>query len=358
MRRIPGRDGDIPCVLIDSVQSQANRLEESLLAAAEDGAIVLPRIAVDFVSAGLDDLGNISSLETPHRVFDAILRDSLLDGTPFMKSEAGRRLQLAKMNDATALFELSPTALLFGSWNSTGEGGGLGAKFPRAIVSEIIGINVPIEPKPGGGVQTAGRRTRSRIDPIGILRRTGDYIIEVGNDWEFREKPGAKDKKKRPSKINHGNIAPKVQELGVTVEYAEQIAVVTFAGLRRLRFGGGERNRIGRAALAALGLLALLELDRQGYALRSRCDLVVEGTAAPEIVHPDGTTEPIDVDLAAARTLYAEAMDAARSAGFAIEADPLLLQPQQKLVDIVRRSRELALEGEGGEAEESGSAGA
>jgi len=31
-----------------------------------------------------------------------------------------------------------PTALIFGAWNSTGEGGGLGAKFPRAIVSEII----------------------------------------------------------------------------------------------------------------------------------------------------------------------------------------------------------------------------
>ena len=36
------------CVLIDSVQSQANRLEEALLEAAEAERIRLPRLVVDF----------------------------------------------------------------------------------------------------------------------------------------------------------------------------------------------------------------------------------------------------------------------------------------------------------------------
>src|SRR5690242_7615951 len=45
-RRIDGET--VHCVLIDSVQSQANRLEEALLAAARDLQIELPRVEVNF----------------------------------------------------------------------------------------------------------------------------------------------------------------------------------------------------------------------------------------------------------------------------------------------------------------------
>ena len=142
-RRVEG--GEVCCVLIDSVQSQANRLEEALLAAADQGRLRIPYVTVDFSGAGLDPLKRITSLDAPHRVYDAILRDSLLDGKPFMQSEPGTRLAAAKPADATALLELSPAALLFGAWHSQGEGGGLGAKFPRALVSEIMGIDTPVE---------------------------------------------------------------------------------------------------------------------------------------------------------------------------------------------------------------------
>jgi CRISPR-associated protein Csb1 len=142
-RRVDGRDAW--CVLVDSVQSQANRLEEVLLAALRKGAITLPYVTVDFQGAGLSGLTEITSLDAPHRVYDAILRDSLLGNQPFMKSELGIRLAQAKPTDATALLQTSPTALLFGAWHSTGEGGGLGAKFPRCLVSEIVGVDVPVE---------------------------------------------------------------------------------------------------------------------------------------------------------------------------------------------------------------------
>ena len=64
-RRLDGREAW--CVLIDSVQSQANRLEEALLGAAEAGLITLPRLVVDFAPSGLNSIGAISSLEAPHR---------------------------------------------------------------------------------------------------------------------------------------------------------------------------------------------------------------------------------------------------------------------------------------------------
>ena len=354
-RRVDG--GEVWCVLLDSVQSQANRLEEALLAATEeeggDGSVPLPFVTVDFGGAGLEPLERITSLDAPHRVYDAILRDSLLGGVPFMQSEEGRRLAAAKPADATALLELSPNALLFGAWHSQGEGGGLGAKFPRALVSEIMGVDTPVEepaanPRTGGAeARTAGRRTGSRIDPLGILRKVEVFKGASASDWSVETRKGAK--KARPSEINHSNVAPTVEPLGVTCDYVEHRATITLAGLRRLRFGDGARDAAGRALIASLGLLALAEQDARGYALRSRCDLVCDGDAPLELVHADGSTAPLELDRAAARALHREAWAQAEAAGFRFRS--LTLEPQDKLVEIVRRSRQLALEGRGGESE-------
>lgn len=365
-RRIAG--DDVWCALVDSVQSQANRLEEALLAAIRSGDVVVPHVTVDFRDKSLAGISEITSLDAPHRVYDAILRDSLLDGQPFPKSGVGVRLAEAKPTYATALLEISPTALLFGAWNSTGEGGGLGAKFPRALVSEIAAMGVTVEQSirtstenvRNGESETvfveasnAGRRTGSRIDPLGVLRKVEVYQGE-GKSWDIDPaKAGKKAKKVRPSEINHGNIAPSVQALGVTCDYAEHIAVISFAGLRRLGFGGGEKDAAGRAYLAALGLLALAEQDERGYALRSRCDLVSEGRAPLERVRANGETPRVDLDRTAARALYREAFEVAKSSGLALRSEPLRLVPQDKLVAIVKESQRLALEGEGGEAEDA-----
>src|ERR1700756_2209805 len=91
-RRIPGRDQTVTCVLLDSVQSQANRMELALQDAIDDGRIKMPIVIVDFsahaptgdvkadAASGrlIDDIGQITSLQVPHRIADAILRDSEL----------------------------------------------------------------------------------------------------------------------------------------------------------------------------------------------------------------------------------------------------------------------------------------
>lgn len=354
-RRLNGREAW--CVLVDSVQSQANRLEECLLEAIRDG-VPIPHAVVDFSEAKLDGITRITSLDAPHRVYDAILRDSLLDGKSFMESAVGERLAKAKAEDASALLEVSPNALLFGAWHSTGEGGGLGAKFARCLVSEIVGVDVPVEDvvvnqRTGEiDIRTAGRRSGSRIDPLGVLRKVDVFRGESG--WSTTEAgAGKKAKKVRPSEINHGNIAPSVQPLGITCDHIEHGFVLSFAALRRLRFGSTERDAAGRSLLAALGLVALAEQDARGYALRSRCDLVCEGRAPLELVHPDGETETIAIDRATVRALYQRAFETAQATGFALSAEPLRLKPQDKLVEIVRKSQELALSGAGGEEEES-----
>lgn len=371
-RRLNG--ADIWCVLVDSVQSQANRLEECLLAAISDG-VPIPYVEVDFTAAKLDGISKITSLDAPHRVYDAILRDSLYNGVPFMESDVGQRLAKAKTADASALLEASPTALLFGAWHSTGQGGGLGAKFARCLVSEIVAIDVPVDTTgnnagrlrldengaevtwrsgsnriSGIEVVTSGRRTGSRIDPLGVLRKV--KVFEGEDGWSTTKAGAGKNAKEvRPSEINHGNIAPSVQPLGVTCDYVEHSFVLSFAALRRLRFGGAKKDAAGRSLLAALGLVALTEQDARGYALRSRCDLVCDGRAPLEIVRSDGSTEAVEIDRTQARMLYNAAYDAAQSAGFTLSPKPLDLRPQDKLVEIVRESQKLALALEGGDDE-------
>lgn len=352
-RRIDEKE--IWCVLVDSVQSQANRLEESLLQAIRDGGVHIPHAVVDFRGRDLEGITEITSLDAPHRVYDAILRDSLLGDEPFMKSGAGQRLAKAKSDDASALVEVSPTALLFGAWHSTGEGGGIGAKFARCLVSEIVALDVPVDElvnQRTGEIEarTAGRRTGSRIDPMGVLRKVEVYKGASG--WDVtKEGAGKNAKQVRPSEINHGNIAPSVEPLGITCDYLEHTFVLSFAALRRLRFGKTDKDAAGRTLLAALGLLALTEQDARGYSLRSRCDLVCEGRTPLEVVHPDGATAPISFDRESTLALYRNAFDAAKTAGFEFLPEPLRLTPQAKLVEIVRKSQELALSGEGGEEE-------
>lgn len=365
----PGQDkGDVPrhvyewrgtvdkkvwCVLVDSVQSQANRLEEALRGAMSDGTVI-PHLVVDFSGTGLTGLDRITSLDAPHRVYDAIFRDSLLAGKPFMASDEGQRLAKARPDDAASLLEMSPTALLFGAWHSTGEGGGLGAKFARCLTSEIVAIDVPVDERVVNErtaelePRTSARRTGSRIDPLGILRKVEIFKGEAG--WDTSEKAaGKKAKKVRPSEINHGNIAPSVEPLGITCERLEHTFVLSFAALRRLRFGSDDRNVAARSMLAALGILALAEQDARGYALRSRCDLVCDGRDPIEVVHMDGSSVAVELSTRSARELYESARKEAIKAGFAFPAEPVTLIPQDKLVEIIRSSQELALAGAGGE---------
>ena len=211
----------------------------------------------------------------------------------------------------------------------------------------------PADPRTGEvEMRTSGRRTSSRIDPLGVLRRV--EVFKGQDGWDVvKDRAGKGAKPVRPSEINHGNIVPTVQPLGVTCDHVEHTAVLSFAGLRRLGFGGGERDRAGRTLLAALGIAALIEQDARGYALRSRCDLVCEGYTPFELVHADGNVDHVEIERKAARALYAASLDAARNAGFNVAGEPIRLTPQDKLVEIVRRSQALALAGEGGEAEES-----
>lgn len=356
---------DVPCVLLDSVQSQANRMEEALQSLWSDKMLTLPVIEVD-MSRVAPDIGKLTSLTVPHRVADALFRDSLLGETLFRSSDIGRSFTDASTRNAGPLFKVCPTGLVFGIWDSTGPKGGLGAKFARALTSEIVGIGV-----------LPGRKTASRIDPSSIVTRSATIYVSAdpelsGSPWTYDvlearpidpkkppksaedaslvQKWGNKEKAGKPSSINHSNVPPTIDDLagGVTIDYAEHTIVLSLAALRRLGFVEGGPQ--ARAVLAALGLVAVLAAQKRGHDLRSRCLLIPrKGEAlALEAVARDGLTTPLSLDLKSALSLYEATVKALPPslAFHKLAGEPLAtLTPSPKLAHLIRESHRLIAAG-------------
>jgi CRISPR-associated protein Csb1 len=334
----------VDCVLIDSVQSQSNRAEEALKDAVERGRLSLPLIEVDFSSANekfRSPIPNLSTLDVPHRLADAILRDSeLADGTRFSKSDYAKRWSRANLWNATAVYELCPTALVFGMWGSPEKPGGLGAKFERAYVSEMIAVDV----------EKVERRQGFRIDPIGssksvLLKEKPDGTYEVGNG------------KLRPSELNHGNIPFLSNNGGVICRYIEQTTVVSLGALRKLRFPlNGSRspeiNDAGRAVLAAIALCAGVLASEVGISLRSGCQLVPATEREWELLETPGKNpKTFSMNSEHALEVMNEAVQHAESLGLHWMKDKLALRPSKELAELVRQSQEVAAKEKGeGEA--------
>jgi len=330
MRLIDGKQ--VNTALIDSVQSQANRFEEVLLEKAQ--ALNLPLFVMT-----VDGHEPITTLNAPHRVHDAIFRDSLWNGKPFRESEGGKRLVAARAWNATAFFEYAPTVLLFGTWDSQSGGGVNTAKIARCLVSEIIAYDA-----------VPGVRTASRIDPLGI-KRIPDVVMTTddGSVWKFapqtESRKDAKGKRVRPSEVNLGNIAPSITPGGVTFAEARQTTVLSFTQLRRLRFPDEKGNSVegrdvaGRTVIAALALYAVALNQEQGYQLRSRCQLIpVESPKFELLGRTQSEREEFELDSDIAEAALKGAVEAAARLGLKWNSGRIPLEPRPDLVKLVEMS--------------------
>jgi CRISPR-associated protein Csb1 len=474
-RRIGGKV--VRCAVIDSVQSQANRMEEALLDAFLPAWRELdPKAAVPcdlpVLALRVDNHGWVNSLTAPHRVHDAILRDSEIQeertvsgktekvGVRFRESAIGRKIVAARLHDAAAFYEHCPTALIFGTWDSTAGEGLDAAKIPRAVVSEIVGIDI-----------TPGVRTASRIDPLGIRRESATiYKLKSDpRDWAaiVKDENGAdvyigatskdelvlkKDRspapfgRGKPSDINHGNVRPDIERFpddrsefrrqnlsslpdilqttplelryeissgdgridshssfrsdevrigpgavkpgGITMDYALHTWTLSFTQLRRLRFptssagsgsgastasagtGGAtnpnqtlptqqQRDEAARTVLAALALYALALQQERGYWLRSRCELVPSEPVVLHVVGASGGSYSLGSSADVKTRILDAALREAEGVGVQWSKTVTLLEPTEKLKELVRRSdaRGPELESEPKPDEESADAG-
>jgi CRISPR-associated protein Csb1 len=345
-------DGSIvKAVLLDSVQSQANRMEQALLEAHKSGRIRLPLVAIKF--SGIEDLGidQLTSLEVPHRLADAIILYSMNGDTEFRHSKEGKALDAASVANATPIFELSPTALIFGQWLSHGQRGGLGNKFPRTVVSEIVGYRA-----------VEGIRVGGRIDPLPIskdvpvyMRPDGEWTLDEDKYNEGKKKgKGDKDRydKVKASNIGLGNVPPSFRNKdtgenlagGVTIDHAEQVGVLSLIAIRKLRFpvDGKETPEVNAAARMVLTTLALCAMSLQadqGFDLRSRCLLAPDGGTKWELIPRDGSSPKAFVlDSGQAVGMFGRAVQEAQALGLPWRKEPLVLTPSVELRELIRKS--------------------
>jgi CRISPR-associated protein Csb1 len=263
----------------------------------------------------------------------------------------------------------------------------LGAKFQRALVSEIIGVNAQI-----------GKKTGSRIDPLQIVRQAGPVFRTANGSWTLDQREALKDAKGhpilfakkggedvplsdqnsfpdqgKPSVINHGNVTPDITRYpdnvntpdpvsgkgsitkesiapgGVTIDYAEQTIVLSLPALRRLRFPvdgrtTAERDNAGRTVLAALALTAATLAAENGFDLRSRCLLWPTGSLEWEFLKiPGQTPEKLTITSIDAIALLNEAVAEAEKHGLKWQSDPIPLKPAPNLIALLKRSQEIAV---------------
>jgi CRISPR-associated protein Csb1 len=365
-RRIPSPEGNehrvVESVVLDSVASQANRLELALLDVIRAGDVAIPVTSVDFTASGLVGIDKISDYEASHRIFDALLRDSFDGDQLFRNGPIGTSITKASTRDAAALYFHSPHTLVFGGWDSTGPRGGLGAKYERAITSEIVALDIEL-----------GVRTASRIDPSGIEKASGRLYEAAGDEaWTLDEQDavrengkakllGSKGEAGRPSQANLGNVTPSIDAKngGITAREVVGTTVLSFIQLRRLRFPTrpdgtafgeqrAEAEAAARTALAALGLTAAVLAYEQGFDLRSRCVLVPTGPITFELVGRDGAVTPFDMSSSDAIKLLGESAGRAESAGLPWRKDELLLRPADRLVTLIKNSQSIAEAAEAG----------
>lgn len=299
-------DGTHEYVLIDSPQSWANRLEELM----DEPAASLPRIEVEV------DGRVLTVNQLPHRIFDAVLRDSERGGEPFRATALGRSLTEARAGDATALLEHAPATLLFGAWDSFA-GAKIGAaKWPAALSGQMLGFDASLAKK--GGM---------RIDPVGVAvdgvtafrstRRAEQWTEDLAHA-EKDEK--GKPKVVRPSEVGHGFIPAPNETKGAWVRKIELRSSLSLTRLRRYHFPvGGVRSdaadEAARTYLAALALWAMSERIERGLDLRAGAELDAR-SAEWFIRRPLSHDQRVEFEPAAPIDALRAARRSAEAAGF------------------------------------------
>lgn len=303
----------VEAVLIDSKQSQNNRLEAAIASAVADGDPVLstmPRIELRF-----DNGLSLTDVQLPHRAFDGQLRAGTINGSPTTSVPEYRELRDATASHARPLLERSPMTLLLGGWDASRKSHQ--GRYRSILVGEIIGILADQEEGPSRHSMRGG----ARIDPVGMrIDLPAEQRKKIAQAQKDELSAGTYDNavKKKASVLGLGGIPPALDQLGgVACQAIIRSHVLSFSALRGLRFDSEspEGDAACRAVLAALALNGLARSDAE-LLLRANCDLV---EAEPAVVTLDkryGDKERVDaLSVDEASSLLAEAIDYAREHG-------------------------------------------
>ena len=331
----------VDVITIDNEPSQANRLEAALERRREQ--LGLPELALDL--SGLEPLPPhvpriLSSFRFPHRNADAYLRDSQLGDVDLLKTEVGRSIFDATADNADALLEYFPQALLFGFWQSHLGKRGSQAKHARCWTSEIIGIEpaAPID----APIYTEGLKG----DPINLIKEGNkvSYNPDDTREWEVVEsgtKATGGRKVEDLAEVGHGQVPVSSDSralAAVSFRTVEQQSTVSFASLRRVNCSVASAE--ARALLVALGLVAHEAAFGRAFHLRSGCDL--RPTARRITWLGNGGDETIGLyGIEGAVELFNGTVARAEKAGLPVGSrwgEPLQLSPKKNLASVIRNT--------------------
>jgi len=278
-------DGEVRKVIeLDSIGSSANRVEEGLLDEYRAGRYPLPVSSTTIEASG--QTFTISTLEAPHRVFDAWIRLAASTGSDaaFEGTKRGQELSLAHAGALDPILETSAHDLLFGVWDSHRTGPGGQVRISRSFTSTVIGLD------PQEIITTAARR-----DPLNL-----------GEAKDVKAPKGMK-----LSEQGLSSIPPQRRRPGVSISEARFLGFLSFAALRRLRFERYDDADV-RVLLAALCLHGLRLRETAGWHLRSECDLVPISDMRFELLQTGGEQrEQLSLSLDESRALLTEATERA-----------------------------------------------
>lgn len=249
-------EGEKNVCLVDSVGSQANRIEP--IFAKPEYAHLVPQISV---KAGEK---SVSILEAGHRAGDALVRC-----TPLQK-ELQTSFKSVLQGNAESLARIAPTSLVFGVWDSRDTQ----AKLPRLIASTIRAFDV--------------RR----------LKRSAQYNppLDYAAQDVFSEEDKAKaegDTKSPLAKRGFVHVPATGSHGGVIADGGvRRDATLSLAALRQLAAGSDPAKTLAlRRYILGLSLVAFTS-NASTY-LRQGCNLVPSEKGRDfNLVHSDGKREP------------------------------------------------------------------
>ena len=256
---------------IDSVGSQANRIEPIFLAAPKGApenrlAALVPQITIK-----LTETRSVSILEAGHRLGDAIVRSSDLKDRAKAAFESFLRDQ-----DASAIAKLAPTSLVFGVWDSRDTY----AKLPRIVQSVIRAWNVDLL-----------KRSAVYAPPV-------DYAsLDVFGEDDKEKAEG--DTKNPLSKRGFVNALANSAPGGIIARGPiVRDVVVNLVAVRRLG-GNGDTAKLRRYVL---GLAMVAAAETIDAFLRQGCLLTPDPKQPSQwvAVQRDGTRSPVELTADAA----------------------------------------------------------
>lgn len=266
-------------VLVDTVESQANRIEPIFKTEKYKDLVPQIELKVGELKINLLDLG--------HRITDATVRFSDL------QPEIEKALEeFGRKGNAGPLATLAPTSLLFGFWDSRGTG----VKWPRLLRSEIRAWKVT-------KLERGFQYTPAVFKEMKPEKEWKVYIKidpEMKRLYEEEFKKDEKSFKEALGKVGLGSVSDRLVGGCVLLEGGSIVrdACLQLVGLRDLVVLdpdgkiNEQKTKLLKEYILILGLVALT--FPQNYNLRQGC-LLTRVKGEMEKVHRDGRREPIEL---------------------------------------------------------------